>query len=172
MTAAAATPVINSVLNPPARVGVAFGYQITATNSPTSFSESGLPGGLSMSTATGKIVGHPTVAGTFSVTIRATNNAGTGTAMLSLVVKAAVPVITSSLTQTATVGTAYTYAIKATGSPTSYGASGLPSGLTIDQNTGVITGKPTKSGTFSVLIAAFNGGGYGDARINLTVSQP
>ena len=162
-------PVINSALNPPSRQGVAFGYNITATNSPTSYLAGTLPSGLTLNKTTGRISGTPNVFGTFAVGIGATNSNGSGTAKLTLVIKQAVPVITSSLTQSATHGQAYAYSITATNTPTSYGASGLPAGLTIDQSTGKISGTPTKTGTFTVLIAAFNSGGYGDARINLVV---
>jgi len=53
-------------------------YDIQATNSPTSYSATGLPSGLSLNTSTGAITGTPTIAGTFSVPITATNSGGTG----------------------------------------------------------------------------------------------
>ena len=61
-------------------------YQITATNSPTSFSASGLPTGLSINTSTGSITGTPTTAGTYSVSLGASNGAGTGTATLAFTI--------------------------------------------------------------------------------------
>jgi hypothetical protein len=59
-------------------------YQITATNSPSSFSASGLPSGLSVNTSTGIISGTPISVGSFSTSLGATNGSGTGTATLSL----------------------------------------------------------------------------------------
>jgi hypothetical protein len=57
--------------------GVAFSYQIYATNSPTSYSATGLPAGLSINTSTGLISGTPST-GTMSMTVSATNAGGTG----------------------------------------------------------------------------------------------
>jgi hypothetical protein len=81
---AGAPPAITSPLTASGTVGVAFSYQITATNNPTSFNATGLPSGLSVNTANGFISGTPTAAGNFSVTISATNASGTGSATLAL----------------------------------------------------------------------------------------
>ena len=53
-----AVPVITSAGSANGTVGTAFSYQITGTNSPTSFNATGLPGGLSVSTSTGLILGY------------------------------------------------------------------------------------------------------------------
>jgi len=60
-------------------IGTPFTYQITATGSPTSFSATNLPPGLSLNSLTGAITGTPTVMDTWFVTIGATNAAGTST---------------------------------------------------------------------------------------------
>ena len=52
-------------------------YQIQATNSPTTYSVSGLPGGLSVAPGTGIISGTPTQTGTFNASMTATNGTGT-----------------------------------------------------------------------------------------------
>jgi len=44
--------------------GRGISYQIAASNTPTSYSATGLPAGLSVSTSTGKITGMPTTAAT------------------------------------------------------------------------------------------------------------
>jgi hypothetical protein len=84
-----AIPVINSATSATSRVGSAFSYQITATNSPTSFNATSLPAGLSINTATGLISGTPAAAGTSSIALSATNASGTGTATLTLTITGA-----------------------------------------------------------------------------------
>jgi hypothetical protein len=70
-------------------------YTIEASNTPTSYSVTGtLPGGISVNTTTGILSGTPTDAGTFNVTVRATNAGGTGSAALLLTIAKATPSIT------------------------------------------------------------------------------
>ena len=69
------------------QVGVAFSYQISADNSPTSFNAYGGPVGLSINKTTGLLYGTPTTSGIYGITISATNSAGTGSAILRFRVK-------------------------------------------------------------------------------------
>ncbi len=78
------------------------------------------------------------------------------------------PVITSDLISTGTVGTALSYQIAATNSPTSFNAAGLPTGLSVNTG-GLISGTPTTSGTSSVTISAANSSGTGSASLTLNV---
>ena len=79
-------PVITSPTTANGTVGQAFTYQITASNTPTSFNATGLLAGLSVNTSTGLISGTPTAAGTSTVSISAANSAGTDTETLTLTV--------------------------------------------------------------------------------------
>ena len=68
------------------------------------------------------------------------------------------PVVSSAATASGKIGTAFSYQITATGGATSYSATGLPAGLTVNTATGLISGKPTKVGRFSVTLQALKKG--------------
>ncbi len=85
---APAIPAIYSATTASGVSGQAFNYQIAATNSPTSFNATGLPGGLSVNTTSGLISGTPAAAGNSTITLTATNTVGSGNATLALTVTA------------------------------------------------------------------------------------
>jgi hypothetical protein len=176
LTVTSTAPIItNSSLNAPATAGSAFSYTIASSGSATSYSASPLPAGLSVSSTTGVISGTPTTAGTTSVLLGATNGSGTGNATLIITVAAAgvAPIITNSpLSAGATAGSAFSFAIVASGSPSTYSATPLPAGLSIAASTGLITGTPTNVGTTSVLLGATNATGTGNATLTITVAAP
>lgn len=79
------SPMITSPLFATTMIDNWFTYQITANNSPTSFTASGLPAGLSINTSTGLISGRVArPRRTCEITITAINASGTGSAVLEL----------------------------------------------------------------------------------------
>jgi hypothetical protein len=170
-TASSGSPQITSAGTATGTMGAAFQYQITATNGPTSFGATGLPAGLSVNTSSGLISGAPSAAGSFTVTLSATNSSGTGTGNLTLTISSAAPVITSASTATGRVGTSFKYQITATNNPTSFGATGLPTGLTVKTSSGLISGTPTATGTWNVILSASNSSGTGAATLTLTINR-
>lgn len=172
IASAGGQPTITSPLTATATKGTAFTYTITATGSPTGFAAGGLPAGLGITTTTGVISGTPTTTGTSTVTLSASNSAGSGSATLILTVQAPMPVITAPATLNATIGVPFTYTISASNSPTSYGASGLPPGLTLDSATGVISGTPSAAGSTPVTLSATNPAGTGNKAVSFSVQDP
>ncbi len=82
------------------------------------------------------------------------------------------PIITSPPTASATVGVAFSYTITAKYSGGLYAAVGLPEGLNIDRATGVISGTPVDSGTFTLTLQAFGiTDDPGTEQLTLTISD-
>ncbi len=165
-------PVITSSNMASGNGGQAFNFTITASNLPASFNATGLPAGLSINTGTGLISGTPTVTGVFPVTASATNTAGTGMQALTITINLVAPVVTSSNMTNATSGSPFSFQVTASNLPTSFNAVGLPSGLSIDTNTGLITGTPVVAmgGPVMVTVSATNGAGTGMQTLTITVS--
>lgn len=170
--AIAAAPVVSSAATASGIVGSSFSYAITASNTPTSYAATGLPAGLSVNSASGVISGTPTTAGTYSVTVSATNAGGTGTKVVTFTISNPAPVISSAATASGTVGAAFTYSIAASNAPTSYSATGLPAGLTVNTSTGVISGTPTAAGTYTTTVSATNTTGTGTKQVVITIANP
>jgi hypothetical protein len=147
-----------------------FNYQITATNAPILFSTSQLPNGLTLDSATGLISGSPGVSGRFFILITAANAGGSDTKTLDLTIRPPAPVITSSKDDiTVTVGDEFRYQITANNSPTTFNAAGLPPGVILDRDKGLLEGRPSAEGDYDIIISASNAGGTGSATIRLSV---
>jgi peptidoglycan/xylan/chitin deacetylase (PgdA/CDA1 family) len=151
-------------------VGVAYSYTYQATGkpSPTFAIASGrLPAGLTLNATTGVLSGTPTTVGTSIFSVRASNGVETAAVSALTVITIGVARMAPAFTAdtppaTGTTGTTYSYTYKATGSPapTFAVASGkLPTGLTLNATTGVLSGKPTASGAFTFIVRASNGVG-------------
>ena len=79
------------------------------------------------------------------------------------------PAINSASAATATVGVPFSYQITAANSPTTYNATGLPSGLIVNTRNGAISGTPSKAGNFNTTITATNPAGFSKASLAITV---
>jgi hypothetical protein len=125
-------------------------------------SGSTLPAGLTLSAA-GVLSGNPTTVGTPSFAIKATDSASnSATATFNMTIAAGVSITSSSTLPKGYQGTAYPGAtLTATGgagAPYTWtwaaaGGSSLPAGLILSTG-GLISGTPTGSGTFSIVVTA------------------
>lgn len=180
--AALGAPAITSGTTATGTVGQSFTYTVTASNSPTSFNVGTLPAGLSFNSGTNQITdnGGTMVAGTYTVSLSANNSSGTGavtTLTITVNPAGAVPVITSATSSSATAVTPATtpasftvsYQIVATQTPVSYGATGLPLGVTLNTTTGLISGTTTVQGIYTVGLTATNNFGV-SSTVNLTLT--
>ena len=164
---------------PPTTIGVVSSlYSFTCTASgypaPTFTKTAGtLPTGLTLTTA-GVLSGTPTVTGTFTGTITASNGIGTAATQNYSITVNSLPAFTSAApTTTGVVGTAYSFTCLATGVPAptfSVTAGALPPPLTIS-SAGVISGTPNASGIYTGTITASNAAGSIGQPFSITVNQ-
>ena len=141
---------------------------------PYSWSASGLPAGLSISSS-GLISGTPTTAGIgqHSVTVTVTDGGGTQatTATFIWTVVAAPTIATPTNTLGSAKGvnltgaTAVNPLVSGGEGPYTWSATGLPAGLSISSTTGAITGTPTTATTYSTTLKVTDANGASDTQV-------
>ena len=140
-----------------------------------------LPGGgtISVDQTTGAVSVAPTSASALgTTTVRVTCQDDCGAAVVrffEVTVGAPInvpPVITSGTDVGGTIGYPINYQIAATNSPTGYGATGLPPGLSVNAATGLISGSPTQTGFFPVTLSTTNAFGTSTSALTVQVTGP
>ena len=152
---------------------------ITGSGTITSWAISpSVPSGLVFSASTGVLSGTPTELLTRSMfTITGTNTGGTATAYINITIVDEVPTIAYSpndltiTNNTASSDLPLSPTMTGSGEFTSWAISpSVPSGLSFDTSTGVLSGTPTELLTRSMFtITATNTGGTATAYINITI---
>jgi hypothetical protein len=114
-----------------------------------------LPGGLTLNATTGAVSGTPAAAGTYAVTIAATDTADAtnrGTVTYSIAVSGAIKITSPRTLPDATRRVPYSYTVQ---TANVHGAvkwdlagGSMPPGMTLNAATGVISGKCRKRGTW------------------------
>ncbi|HEX6496916.1 MAG TPA: putative Ig domain-containing protein [Acidobacteriaceae bacterium] len=158
------------------QISVAYSATLSATGGTAPYNWSvksgSLPAGLSLSAA-GAISGTPTAAGASSFVAQVTDSksGSASSGNLSIAISGGMLQITTTTAPTGTVGTAYpSFQLAATGGVPPYtwavaSGSSLPDGLSLS-TAGVVTGTPTKAGTFNPSIAVT------DETTTNTLSEP
>jgi hypothetical protein len=155
---------IVSIAAPPATVGSNYAVQVSSAGVDAvkwSITSGTLPPGLALSPTTGVITGTPATTGTFPFELLVTDTRGV-TAKVDLTITV-YPTLSLAPTRLAParVGRSYHATVRARGSvqPVMFSVrSGrLPTGIRLNTQTGVLTGKPRKAGTYRLTIGARDG---------------
>jgi hypothetical protein len=169
-------PGITSTSTKTFTVGSSDSFTLTTTGYPSpTFSESGtLPGGITFDKTAGTLSGTPKTGtgGKYNLTITATNSIGTDATQSFTIVVNEAPGITSTSTKTFTVGSSDSFTVTTSGYPsaTVTESGTLPTGLSYDKTTGVLSGKPGTGtgGKYGITFTASNGVGT-DATQSFTI---
>jgi hypothetical protein len=155
LTIAPAVLVITTSSLPNGQAGVAYSQTLTATGGTGAYTwqltAGTLPTGLTLTASTGLIAGTPSVAITATpLTFKVTDSASTpqvATANLTLTIAPPLLTITTTSLVSGQVGVAYSQTLAATGGTGAYTwqltAGTLPTGLTLNASSGLISGTPS-----------------------------
>jgi len=159
--------------------GVAFSQTFTQSGGQgtITWSESGaLPSGISLNTSTGVLSGTTNAAGSFPITVTATDSNGcTGTgSTYTLIINCQTITVTNPGVNTGTVDAAFSQTFTQTGilGTVTWSETGaLPAGITLNSSTGVLSGTPTVPGSFPITVTATDTNGcFGTSSYTLTIN--
>ncbi len=132
------------------------------THTPITWTKTGtLPSGITLNSSTGVLSGTPGQPGSFPITVTATDaNGCSGTsATYTLVIACQTITVTNPGVNTATYNAAFSQTFTQSGvgthTPIVWSVTGtLPTGITLNSSTGVLSGIPTQTGTFPITVTA------------------
>ena len=178
----AATPlVLSPTIMPRGMLGVAYSIMLNASGGSASYTFSKptgtLPTGLSLNATTGIISGTPTATGTFTFTAMVSDPYSRSDSKSFTIFIDPVFTITTTSLNTVVVGSPYNQSVAVIGGLAPYTwsiTSGvLPSGLTINSATGVISGTPTTASGQPIVVEVQDSAGRKiNRQYTLTVIDP
>lgn len=174
ITTASPLPVVN------AGAGTVQLFEATGGTPPYTWSvaSGALPAGMTLSASAGVVSGAATASGTANFTLQASDvNAALATKAFTWTVNAAsAPVITTTSLPNGVVGSSFTYVLQRSGGIApftwSVSAGSLPSWLTLDSSTGMLTGTPVSSASavnFTVQVTGSGGSGSDTQDLSIAV---
>jgi alpha-tubulin suppressor-like RCC1 family protein len=143
----------------PAEIGNAYSVSFMATGGTQvgyvfDIASGAVPSGLTLA-ANGTLSGIPDAAGTYSFSVRVADSSA-DTVSTTDSINVASPIQLAVSLPEAAQGTSYSYQLAPTGGQTPYSfavtSGSLPSGLSLDQATGIISGAPSTVGTYPVTV--------------------
>ena len=154
-TGATSAPVVTGA-SISGQVGTALSFTVSATSpDPLTYSLSGAPSGMTINTA-GVVTWATPVAGTYSVTVTATDSKAklSGSGVYTVKISPPVAPVVAGGAISGKVGTALSFNVSVTDvNPTTLTLSGAPSGMTIN-SAGVVSWATPVLGTYSVTVTA------------------
>jgi hypothetical protein len=175
------SPVSVSVANPGNQVGlvrVSTSAQAHASDNDggtLSYSATGLPPGISIDSASGLMSGVPSSAGGYSVTLTASDGAVSQSTSFSWTISTVSVAIANPGAQKGRLGSPARLQVNAVdnnGVALAYSASGLPPGLSVNHSTGLISGRPSRAGSFAATVTATEGSSSASIPFSWEISGP
>jgi hypothetical protein len=155
VTASTALTISNSNL-PNGTIGKAYSASASATGGVApytwSVSSGSLPPGITLGSSNGAFSGTPGQTGSYSFQVQVKDSqAATAAASLSIVVNSTALAISTTNLPNGMIGTPYSTTLSSTGGTSPFtwliSSGQLPTGLTLNKSTGVISGTPQQSGS-------------------------
>ncbi|BCY14167.1 putative Ig domain-containing protein [Actinoplanes sp. L3-i22] len=163
-------PVPTLPASPVSRIGDTYSLVLAATGGVPAaavpyytFTATGLPPGLTLDATTGTIAGVPTTAGVYTVTLTAADANGRTSVGTYTYKHTVYPALTLSGLSNQTIDIKTKLDLTAVGGGGdgnyTYTGTGLPPGVSVNKNTGAVSGKSTASGRFLPTITVTDGSG-------------
>ena len=148
-----------------------YSYTVTASGTkPITWSASDkIPTGLTIDPSTGEISGTPTAEGNYTFSVTATNSYGTDTKSYTMNVWDVPVVDDTKITGYVGYSMSHQMTLSPSASATWSATGSLPAGLSLSK-AGLISGKPTKAGTYTAALKAVSSAGTSEATVTFTIN--